>query len=53
MVITLEDLLVTWLKIVRGREGSVHHTRVAKDHLIVSIWFLQGPRRSDILARVL
>jgi hypothetical protein len=26
---------------------------VAKDHLIVSTWFLRGPRGSDTLARVL
>jgi hypothetical protein len=26
---------------------------VAKDHLVVSTWFLQGPRGSDTLARVL
>jgi hypothetical protein len=26
---------------------------VAKDHLVVSTWFLRGPRGSDTLARVL
>jgi hypothetical protein len=51
-VITLEDLLVTRLVIVSGRERSTARG-VAKDHLIVSTWFLRGPRGSDTLARVL
>jgi hypothetical protein len=50
-VITPEDLLVTQLKIVRGREGST--APEAKDHIIENTWFLRGPRGIDALARVL
>jgi hypothetical protein len=31
----------------------IHRTGEAKDHLIVSTWFLRGPRGSDTVARVL
>jgi hypothetical protein len=51
-VITVKILLVTRLKFVSGREG-IHRAGVAKDHLVVSTWFLRGPRGSDTLARVL
>jgi hypothetical protein len=35
------------------RSWGIHRAGVAKDHLIVSNWFLRGLRGSDTLARVL
>jgi hypothetical protein len=43
---------VTRLKFISGREASTA-SGGAKDHLVVSTWFLRGPRGSDTLARVL
>jgi hypothetical protein len=51
-VITSKDLLVTRLDGCT-RSGGIHRIGEAKDHLIVSTWFLRGPRESDTLARVL
>jgi hypothetical protein len=51
-VITLDDLLVARLDGSTWSRG-IHRTREAKHHLIVSTWFLRGPRGSDTLARVL
>jgi hypothetical protein len=35
------------------RSCGIHRAGVAKDHLILSTWFLRGPRGGDTLARVL
>jgi hypothetical protein len=35
------------------RPWGIHRAGVTKDHLIVSTWFLRGPRGSDTLAQVL
>jgi hypothetical protein len=51
-MITPDDLLMTWLD-GYARPWGIHHVREAKDHLIVSTWFLWGPRGSNTLTGVL
>jgi hypothetical protein len=47
-----EDLVGDPTQVCKRSRG-IHRAGVAKDHLVVSTWFLRGPRGSDTLARVL
>jgi hypothetical protein len=52
LVIAPKDLLVTRFDDCM-RSWGIHRTGEAKNHLIVSTWFLRGPRGSDTIAWVL